>query len=80
MTAMYSTTPIRLFLVFAVLALLGFGCAAWTAGAPLAVLVGTIASFFAALAVIVEVERGDQALPGTSRRSASTDHAAPRVL
>lgn len=63
MTAMLSTTPIRLFLLAALVALIGFGCAAWTAGAPLAVLVATIASFAAALAVIVEVERDDQAVP-----------------
>jgi hypothetical protein len=56
MTVMFATTPIRLFLVFAVLALLGFTAAAWTAGAPLAVLGGTIAAFAAALAVMVEAE------------------------
>ncbi len=57
------TTPIRLFIAFAVLALLGFAVAAWTAGAPLGVLVGTVASFAAACAVIVEVERDHPGSP-----------------
>ncbi len=54
---MLSTTPIRLFIAFALAALAGFAWAAMTAGAPAAVLLGTIASFAAALAVIIEVER-----------------------
>lgn len=77
---MFATTPIRVFLLCAVIALLGFAGAAWTAGSPLAVLVGVAGAFAAALAVIAEVDRDDHALPGTAPQSASTDHAAPRVL
>lgn len=58
---MYTTTPIRLFLAFALLALLGFGLASWTAGAVLPVLVGVAAAFAAAVAVAVELDRDGHA-------------------
>lgn len=63
---MFATTPIRIFLLAALVALGAFAAAAWTAGAPAAVLVATVASFLAAAAVIVEVENGDQAADGGS--------------
>ena len=54
------TPPIRLFIVFALLAALGFAFAAWIAGAPVAVLVGVAGSFAAAVAVIAEIDRDHQ--------------------
>jgi len=56
---MFATTPIRVFLLCAVIALLGFAGAAWTAGSPLTVLVGVVGAFAAAGAVVVEVENGE---------------------
>jgi hypothetical protein len=44
------TIPIRLFLLFGLLALLGFAAAAWTAGAALPVAGGVLGSLAAALA------------------------------
>lgn len=61
---MYSSTAIRLFLLLGLLTLVGFGIAVWNVNdRPFGVLLGTLAAFGAALAVIVEVERDDQAQP-----------------
>lgn len=61
---MFATTPIRCMLAFMLLALLGFGLAAFSAAdRPLGVLLGTVGAFLAACAVITEVEDDDQA-PG----------------
>jgi hypothetical protein len=54
---MLTTTPIRLFLLFAALSLLGFACAAWTAGATVPVLAGVVGAFAAAVAVVTEIDR-----------------------
>jgi hypothetical protein len=52
------TNPIRVFVVFAVLAVLGFAGAAWTAGAPLPVVLGTLASLAAGIAFAAAVDAG----------------------
>jgi len=57
----FATVPVRLFVLFSLLALAGFGFAAWNDGAPLGVLVGTLAALAAGLAVAVEVDRGEPA-------------------
>ena len=44
------TAPIRLFLLFGLLALLGFAAAAWTAGATVPVFAGVLGSLAAAAA------------------------------
>jgi len=51
------TTPIRLFLLFGLLALLGFAAAAWTAGATAPVLAGVLGSLAAALAFTAVIEQ-----------------------
>lgn len=59
------TAPIRMSLLLGVLAILGFFAAGWTAGAPLAVLVGTVASIAAALAFFVGIEHDARRCPAS---------------
>lgn len=50
------TTPIRLFIVFGLLALCGFAAAAWTAGATVPVTAGVLGSLAAGIAFAVAVD------------------------
>jgi hypothetical protein len=53
---MFATRPIRLFVLFALLAVLGFAFAAWTAGAVAPVMVGTLGVFAAAASFVAEID------------------------
>jgi hypothetical protein len=59
------TTPIRLFLLFGLLALLGFAAAAWTAGATAPVLAGVLGSLAAALAFAHAIDQDATRTGGT---------------
>jgi hypothetical protein len=50
--------PVRVFIVAALLAVLGFAAAAWTAGAPAPVVLGTLASLAAGIAYAAAVDAG----------------------
>lgn len=52
------TTAVRVFIVFATLAVLGFAGAAWTAGAPAPVVLGALASLAAGIAFGAATDAG----------------------
>jgi hypothetical protein len=69
---MPSTTPVRLFIAFALLALAGFFAAGATAGAPAAVLIGFLGVFAAGAALVAEIDTESGGARPADRRTPSS--------
>jgi hypothetical protein len=79
--AMPITTAIRLFIVFALMSVVGFVAAGWTAGGTLPVLIGVVGMFAAAAAFVAEIDRppGTTGPTGRRRRTPRIDGYARRA-